>query len=399
MTFRLFTAMLLAGAALYSCGSDETPLHSGGENDDPSDGGAGSPLSGFDIPAELSQWTGLNPMEGSGYTLRGFPEFLVTIGGPGKDGIPALNNPPFVAPEEVSYVQDDQLVLGLVVDGVARAYPHNIGWWHEIVNDEIAGHFVSVTFCPLTGTGLAFEVADRGHFELGVSGLIYNSNLIMYDRRDGKSLYAQMYFTAFQGSRRGESLRLLPITETTLGTWKRLHPDTEVIALGSGTFDESLYAKYPYGSYRTDNRLRSSLDPVMNRNSNPFAGDHGWKELTLGVRLNGEPKAYVFEDLGERIAINDHLGGEDILVVWDRDSQLALPYWRQVDGQSLTFTLDPDVGFPFSLVDEETGSRWDILGVATEGPLAGKRLVQIPAHNSFWFAWVTFWLETDKWTP
>ena len=100
MILRLLTAMLLAGVALYSCGSDETPLQSGGENDDPSEG-AGSPLAGFDIPAELSQWAGLNPFEGSGYTLRGFPDFLVTIGGPGKDGIPALNNPPFVAPEEV----------------------------------------------------------------------------------------------------------------------------------------------------------------------------------------------------------------------------------------------------------------------------------------------------------
>ena len=152
-------------------------------------------------------------------------------------------------------------------------------------------------------------------------------------------------------------------------------------------------------SYRTEDFLVSRLDPVMRRNGNPHAGDHGWKELTLGVRLNGEPKAYVFEDLGERIAINDHLGGEDILVVWDRDSQLALPYWRQVDGRSLTFTLDPDVGFPFSLVDEETGRRWDILGVATEGPLADHRLVQIPAHNSFWFAWVTFWQETQVWQP
>ena len=158
MIFKLITAMLLAGVALYSCGSDETPLQSGEENDD----NGGSPLAGFDIPAELSQWAGDNPLEGSGYTVRGFPSFLVTIGGPGKAGLPALNNPPFVAPEEVSYVQDDQLVLGLVVDGVARAYPHNLGWWHEIVNDEIAGHFVSVTFCPLTGTGLAFEVLDGG---------------------------------------------------------------------------------------------------------------------------------------------------------------------------------------------------------------------------------------------
>ena len=96
MIFKLITAMLLAGVALYSCGSDETPLQSGEENDD----NGGSPLAGFDIPAELSQWAGDNPLEGSGYTVRGFPSFLVTIGGPARTGSRRLTIPPSSLPRK-----------------------------------------------------------------------------------------------------------------------------------------------------------------------------------------------------------------------------------------------------------------------------------------------------------
>ena len=85
-------------------------------------------------------------------------------------------------------------MLGLVVDGIARAYPENILWWHEIINDEIGRYPVSVTLCPLTGTGLAFRTANGGQFSLGVSGGLFNSNLVMYDRRDNETLYPQMYF-------------------------------------------------------------------------------------------------------------------------------------------------------------------------------------------------------------
>ena len=293
-------------------------------------------------------------------------------------------------------MQEEDLVLGLVVNGVARAYPENIGWWHEIVNDEIGGRSVSVTFCPLTGTGLAFEAADGGPLELGVSGRLFNNNLVMYDRRDDETLYPQLYFTGVHGSRKGESLTLLPAIETTWRTWKTLHPDTEVVA--GGTYSESRYTQYPYGGYRTNNDfLIFSLNPSIARNANPYAGRYGRKDPMLGVRLNGEPKAYLFDKMGERAAINDQLGGVDILVVWDQDSYLALPYSREVDGQSLTFEIEPGEGFPFSLVDDETGSLWDINGVAIDGPMSGARLARVPAHSSFWFAWVTFWQETDVW--
>jgi len=394
-------ALVFGTATIYSCGNnhDSTPL-APVEEDGPGFKTGSSPVSGFSIADELSPWGAHSPFQGSKLDIDSFPTRNFATGNT-KDSIPAITNATFVGPAEIDYLLEDDLVLGLVVDGIARAYPENILWWHEIINDEIGGYPVSVTLCPLTGTGLAFKAADGAPFELGVSGLLFNSNLIMYDRRDNETLYPQIYFTGISGGRMGESLTLVPVTETKWATWKRLYPDTDVMALGDGgTYKaEEVYVRYPYRNYLDTEILLSPVDPSPRFNPNSHALDYGRKAPLLGLRLNGELKAYVFEDLGERIVINDRLGGRDIVVLWDQESFLAVPYWREVDGQSLTFEIDPGTGFPFSLVDEETGSRWNVNGVAIDGPLGGTRLTQIAAHNSFWFAWLTFWQDTAVWKP
>ena len=344
-------------------------------------------------------WGANQPLFGSSLSVETFPLHRVVSGGPPKDGIPALNNPPFVAASTPpSWLGEDDLVLGVVVGGVARAYPHNIGWWHEIVNDRVGDQAVCVTFCPLTGTGLVFDANDENgnQFELGVSGQLYNNNLIMYDRRDNSTLYPQIYSTAVLGPRTGESLSLMPVVETTWATWKRLHPDTEVIA--NGTKSSSQYTRYPYGDYRINNSyLLFALNPPLSDNPNAYANIFGAKDGMLGVRLDGHARAYLFDEMGDQAAINDQVGGVDIVVLWDRASSLAIPYASEVDGQSLSFEIDDSTGFPFSLVDRETGSLWNARGEAIDGPLAGAQLTQVPAHNSFWFAWVSFWRDTDVW--
>ncbi|MCY3665503.1 MAG: DUF3179 domain-containing (seleno)protein, partial [Gemmatimonadetes bacterium] len=112
-------------------------------------------------------------------------------GGVPRDGIPAMTNPQSVAPEDAHYLADSDLVLGVVANGAARAYPHRLGWTHEVINDQLGGQYISVTFCPLTSTGLVFDAmaSDSTQIELGVSGMILNSNLVLYDRRDEKTLY------------------------------------------------------------------------------------------------------------------------------------------------------------------------------------------------------------------
>ena len=283
----------------------------------------------------------IHPFEGSQLSLETFPRDRIVSGGVPRDGIPALNNPRFVAPGGIAYLADDDLVLGVVIDGKARAYPHNIGWWHEIVNDRIGDRAISVTFCPLTGTGLVFDA------------------------------------TGVDGDRKGETLTLLPVVETTWRAWKTLYPDTGVIE--SGTYGPDRYTRYPYGDYRTDDSfLIFGLRPTLANNTSPFSSSFGVKDMVLGLRLNGEARAYPFDEMGEQTVVNDHLGDVEVVVAFDRASQLAVPFARQLDEQVLTFELVQG-GFPFQLRDQETGSTWDITGRAIEGPLTGKRLTQVPA--------------------
>lgn len=363
--------------------------------------GVDTPLPGLDRGPTLAELPAfvIQPFEGSLLSLETFPRDRIVSGGVARDGIPALTNPTFVAPGAIAYLEEDDLVLGVVIDGEARAYPHNIGWWHEIVNDRLGDRSISVTFCPLTGTGLVFDTTgeDGEQFQLGVSGLLYNNNLVLYDRRDRSTLYPQLYGTGVDGERRGESLTLLPVVETTWRAWKTLYPDTGVIE--SGTYSLSRYTRYPYGNYRTDDGyLIFGLRPTLANNFSPYSTSYGAKDMVLGLRLNGEAKAYPFEELGGQTVVNDQLGGIDVVVAFDSASQMALPFARQVDDQILTFERR-EGAFPFQLRDLETGSTWTILGRAVDGPLAGTQLTQVPAHNAFWFAWVTFWPETDVFQP
>ena len=147
----------------------------------------------------------------------------------------------------------------MFVGGVAKAYPENLGWRHEIINDVIGGRPISVTFCPLTGTGLVFDAADEDgeQFELGVSGLLINSNLVMYDRRDFRTLYPQMIYTGITGDFKDRKLELLPVVETTYRLWKQMHPETVVAQFGTGleaygsraasyASNPTIYERYPY---------------------------------------------------------------------------------------------------------------------------------------------------------
>ncbi|HUF68182.1 MAG TPA: DUF3179 domain-containing (seleno)protein [Longimicrobiales bacterium] len=171
------------------------------------------------------------------------PEFSCVIpageifdGGPGKDGIPALWNPDLVAADGpgLEYLQDDDRVIGLFWNGQAIAIPHNIGWWHEIVNLDLEGLQVAVTFCPLTGSSLAFDRSAIGGSTFGVSGLLYRNNLIMYDRNQPESLWPQMARGARCGALSGTSLDMVPVIEMTWAGWRSLHPDTRVISGDNG---------------------------------------------------------------------------------------------------------------------------------------------------------------------
>ncbi len=335
-----------------------------------------------------------------------FPMNRLISGGVAKDGIPALTDPDFVRAGSAyaTYLLDEDLVLGVYLDGVAKAYPHNIGWHHEIVNDVASDRALVVTLCPLTGTGMVFDGQGEGNgrLELGVSGLLFNNNLVMYDRRFEDTLYPQMTHIGIRGYGTEQELTLMPVVETTWGNWKRIHPGTLIVSSGStGMYRPERYSSYPYTGYREP--ASAPMFPLFPEpDDNPIVHDYPPKEIVLGVRFGNFAKAYPFSQMGDdRAVINDRVADQNVLVVYDAAARMALPFRRDLGNLTLNFEKVPstDRRFDFSMRDLETGTTWNLLGQALAGELRGNQLYQIPAHNAFWFAWATFWQDTAVYRP
>ncbi len=173
-------------------------------------------------------------------------------GGPPKDGIPSIDNPKFVTAEETKFT-DEEIVVGVYQNGEARAYPYGILNWHEIVNDKIGDTPISVTLCPLCDTNPVFIREVNGtETTFGVSGKLYQSCLVMYDRLTD-SLWNQPWGLGVFGTQTNESLERIPSVKTTLGKWKKMHPNTKILSTDTGY--RRGYFRYPYGTYYTDDRL------------------------------------------------------------------------------------------------------------------------------------------------
>jgi hypothetical protein len=320
------------------------------------------------------------------------PSSQLVNGGPGRDGIPALNRPPAVsAAAGDQFLAPGALVLGVAIGGQARAYPHNVLWWHEIVNDELGGRPIAVSYCPLTGSGMVYDPAIGGQtLNFGVSGLLFDNNLVLFDRAT-QSLWSQMRVQAVCGSFSGTAPSLLPVVQSTWAAWKALQPETTVVSFDTG-FRRN-YNQYPYGSYDQigDNSLlfpQSFLD-----SRRPL------KELVLGIREGATARAYPYGALGEGAAVNDAVGGRAVLVVFDRAAEMAIGFDRDTAGGRLSFEVAEATGFPFRLRDRETGTLWDLKGAALAGPMAGARLSPVVTYSAMWFAWASFNRGTELYVP
>ncbi len=311
------------------------------------------------------------------------------VRGAGKDSIPAISDPEKLSANAAAWVDDQDIVLGVVRNGEACAYPLSILYWHEIVNDTVGGERSIISYCPLTGTGMHFDgELDNQSIDFGVSGFLWNSNLIMYNRSQPESLWSQMKAQAISGPHKEQKLTQLPITETTWKTWKTMHPKTKVQSNRTGFVRD--YSRYPYGDYEKLHEPPYSWTMNMQKYLDSTLPH---KLRVLGLIGQENTIVYPFDILADHQVVNHFFENEALLVVHDPESRMAMAYERVLeDGTMLTFSKYEKASIaPFALMDDQTGSTWNLMGEAIEGSLEGTQLNQrADGIVAFWFAWAAF---------
>jgi len=261
-------------------------------------------------------------------------------GCPERDCIPSIDAPKFVSAAEAGFVGDDDIVLALSVDGVARAYPVAILSRHEIVNDTLAGQPIAITYCPLCGSGAAFsrQLGDQVT-TFGVSGVLHNSDLVMYDRAS-QTLWAQVTGHGIVGPRSGQNLASVELTQVEWKTWRAAHPDTQVLSTDTGFKVD--YQGNPYGDYASSDRV---LFPLAHRDQRIHP-----KMVVFGMSIGSAALAVTDEFLRANPRLETELGGRKVVVE------------RAADGS-------------VRATDTNDGSV-------------------VPAIRLFWFAWASFHPDT-----
>jgi hypothetical protein len=313
------------------------------------------------------------------------PQNEVRDGGPGKDGIPAITGSDFGSPGEVNYLSDDDLVLGFVDGNDVRAYPHSILDWHEIINDNTENHSLAVIYCPLTGTGIGWDrVLDGKETTFGVSGLLYNTNIIPYDR-ETDSNWSQLLLKSVNGKLKGTTAKTYNLFETTWKTWKQMYPSTKVVTMQTG-YNRN-YGRYPYGSYKTSDNL---IFPISNNDPRLKP-----KERVLGVIIDEKAKAYKFDKTasGNKV-IGDSFQGTKLVVIKNANANFIVAFKRVLpDGTELGFEAVQNQ-LPVILKDNE-GTTWDVFGRGISGPRAGAQLETVPQMMGYWFAFPAFYPDLE----
>lgn len=297
----------------------------------------------------------------------------ITWGGVRVDGIPSLDNPKRVAAAEADYMEPDDLVFGVSINGDTRAYPLRIMGWHEMFNEVIGGLPVALAYCTLCGSGILFEtkVPPREEpFVFGSSGFLYRSNKLMFDRQTD-SLWNQFTGKPVSGALRnsGIALKIRPVVITTWKDWSARHPDTTVLSLDTGH-------RRDYGSgvvYAAYFNSPDLMFPAAVKNEKRVLR----KDYVFGIRAPGGAKAWPLSAFEGGAVINDRVGLSNIVLVGDAAGRTVRAYER---GET-EFSKSPAAGTLISGAGE-----WTISEEHLTGP-KGERFGRVAGHIAYWFAW------------
>jgi hypothetical protein len=282
-----------------------------------------------------------DPLNGFEIERHTVPREAIRPGGPGRDPLPEAK-PEYAAPADASWVEPQNQVIGLFAGGQARAYPVHLMEYHQLVSDELGGVPVVVTYDPLTGTPRAFRRdVDGRTLRFGISGLVYNSNFLLYDR-ETESLWSQFRGDAISGDLSGKRLTSLPVRQETLARWLERHGDTRVLVRPKPL--EIDYRYSPYKAYWLEDQIPF---PVAAQDLRFHA-----KELVLGVETNGRTRAY----LGSLLTRAGHRAQDEF------------------EGRTIRIEYDPDAAvFVWEAPDD------------------------VAVTDAYWFAWKAFHPDTEVW--
>jgi len=358
-------------------------------------------------PANAASWPNTD------FTRHTVPYSEIIQGCPGRDCIPALDAPGAAsvpstrggratfAPVSTATYEAQLPVAYVEVAGVVRGYPLHILTWHEVVNDRFGDTPVAVTFCPLCNTALAFDrrVGDVT-LDFGVSGNLRNSDLVMWDRQT-ESWWQQATGEGIVGTFAGTVLKPIPASVISFRDFARAFPAAEILTEDTGLIRD--YGINPYDGYDAAGSRPFLFKGTIDKRLDAL-------DRVVGLGGEGDPLAVPFSALSPTGVANVTVDGRRIAVFWaagtvsaldgvvifaSRDVGAAVAYVAAAKGKTLTFRTDA----PGTFRDNETGSTWDVTGLAASGPLAGERLAVAVHTVHFWFAWAAFHQETRIWQP
>ncbi|CAM2068663.1 DUF3179 domain-containing protein [Sulfidibacter corallicola] len=317
-------------------------------------------------------------------------------GGPGKDGIPPIDDPVFVTVSDAAaWLDAKDPVIALKVGDDARAYPLQILMWHEIVNDTVGGTPVSVTFCPLCNATAVFDRRFEGAvLDFGVSGFLRKSDLVMYDRQT-ESLWQQFTGEGLVGTHAGKFLDVVPSQLIGFAQFRKAHPQGKVLSRETG--HDRAYGQNPYVDYDETDRKPFLFKDALDERLPPM-------ERVITVKIGKKAKAYPYSRTRQKRVIHDKIAKRKIVVFHAEGAASALDKKEIAASEDIgaTGVFDPEVDgkvLKFSyrdglFVDAQTKSEWDITGTAIAGPMKGKSLKPIAHGNDFAFAWLAFMMDT-----
>ena len=307
----------------------------------------------------------------------------IVSGGPGKDGIPPIDEPGYYGVSEAdAFLEPEDVVFVADYGNAVRIYPQRILVWHEVVNDVVNGERVSVTYCPLTGSVIGYKgyIPKLGmETTFGTSGKLLNSNLVLYDR-ETDSYIPQIFGVAVTGKLKGEKLESFPVIWSKWKLAKEKYPDALVLSPETGFKRD--YSKDPYGSYVDKLGYYYSeaiFFPLLNRDSRLPA-----KQVVIGIRAFKTKVAIIKEKIRAEKVINLDIDGNPVVVIYDASLDDARVFSRKNGSNVLEFRFENG-----KIVDNHNNA-WSPEGESSIG-----KLKQIESFDVMFFAWAAFFPDTE----